>query len=74
MIATREELEELYFQDFQSHWPLVDKETYLQTPQPDMLVAAVLVAGLWMSPSPEARVEADAQHDTLLLDLTKRLV
>lgn len=73
-IASREELERLYFLHFHPHWSLLDEDSFRNMPQIPELVAAVLVAGLWMIPTRDARLEARSQHDILMQEVTKRLV
>ncbi|KAI1374561.1 hypothetical protein F4677DRAFT_425427 [Hypoxylon crocopeplum] len=73
-IADREELERLYFRHFHPHWPLLDEDSFMNAPQLPELVAAVLVAGLWMVPTRAARLEAKSQHDILMQDDTRRLL
>ncbi|KAI0126963.1 hypothetical protein BJ170DRAFT_425181 [Xylariales sp. AK1849] len=73
-IASREELERLYFCQFHPHWPLLDEESYMNVPQVPELVAAVLIAGLWMVPSREARHEAKCRHNLMMQEITRRLL
>ncbi|KAI0842317.1 hypothetical protein F5Y06DRAFT_257289 [Hypoxylon sp. FL0890] len=73
-IARREELERVYFHHFHPHWPLLDRDMFMNSQQLPELVAAVLIAGLWMIPTSAARLEASSQHDILMQEVTKRLL
>ncbi|KAI1140604.1 hypothetical protein F5Y05DRAFT_374157 [Hypoxylon sp. FL0543] len=73
-IADREELERLYFHHFHPHWPLLDEDLFMNAPQPPELVAAVLVAGLWMVSTDPGRPEASNQHDALMQEVTRTLL
>lgn len=70
----RLELQDSYFKAFHPHWPLLHKETFLNSSQPPELVAAVLTAGLWVSNTPETRSEARFNHDALLTKLNEQVV
>jgi hypothetical protein len=72
--ANRAQLQELYFSEFHPHWPLLHKDTFQSTPQPPGLVQVVLLIGLWMVNTDEARTQAASYHDTLLRDLESHLV
>lgn len=73
-IADREELERLYFSHFHPHWPLLDEDLFMSAPQMPELVVSILIAGLWMIPTREARREARRQHDTIMKDIERKLV
>jgi hypothetical protein len=73
-VASREELERLYFCHFHPHWPLLDEASFTEVPQIRELVTSVLVAGLWMVPTRSARLEARRRHDILMQEVVRRLV
>lgn len=72
--TNRRQLEELYFRKFHPHWPILHLQTFQNSAQPPTLSIAVLIAGLWMTGSPQAMREAKGHHDTILTELNRKLV
>lgn len=70
----RAELIGIYFQKFHPHWPVLNRETFLHTPQPQQLVQAVLAAGLWLEGTAESRREANVQLSALVRGVRAVLV
>ncbi|OLN96783.1 hypothetical protein CCHL11_02404, partial [Colletotrichum chlorophyti] len=66
--TTRSQLQNVYFTKFHPMWPLLHRETFERTPQPRLLVQAVMAVGLWFSPAPESRGLAMDLHDQLLVE------
>ncbi|KAL6407503.1 hypothetical protein AUP68_10335 [Ilyonectria robusta] len=60
----RSAVEDVYFQYFHPHWPILHQQTYRNTPQSPDLTRCVLVAGLWMAGTHQE--EARKQHESLL--------
>lgn len=62
----RRVLEQLYFSRFHLHWPILHQSTFQRETQPEPLVQAVLVAGLWMAGTSKAREVAECQLDKIV--------
>ncbi|CRK29226.1 hypothetical protein BN1708_004902, partial [Verticillium longisporum] len=62
----RVELQNLYFTKFHTDWPILDKEDFYHTPQPPSLVLSVLVVGMYMKGTPEAKAMALKYHQVLI--------
>ena len=67
----REQLKQLYFSDFHPHWPFLHRDT---NPQPDILMNTVMIAGLWMVGTAQAKRLAEEHHDRLSSLVCKKLV
>ncbi|OQE45060.1 hypothetical protein PENCOP_c002G05151 [Penicillium coprophilum] len=52
----------LYFSHFHQHWPILHRHTFSIPDEPPLLLQAVLMIGLWVSGSPEARQDARDLH------------
>ena len=59
-------LEQLYFRELHPHWPILHQNTFQSKTQPEELVQAVLVAGLWMTDTAETRQLAEFHHDRMV--------
>jgi hypothetical protein len=68
----RTALEDVYFQYFHPHWPILHQHAYRNTRQPPDLVRCVLIAGLCMSGA--HREEVKKQHECLVRCLGRELV
>lgn len=64
--SNRKLLEQLYFSKLHLHWPILHQNTYQSAAQPEQLVQAVLVAGLWMTGTAKARQVAELHHDKMV--------
>lgn len=64
--SNRRVLEQIYFSKFHLHWPILHQYTFQREAQPEQLVQAVLVAGLWMMGTAKAREAAECQHDKIV--------
>ncbi|RNJ60415.1 hypothetical protein D7B24_008106 [Verticillium nonalfalfae] len=62
----RVELQNLYFTEFHKEWPILDKDDFYHTPQPPSLVLSVLVVGMYMKGTPEAKAMALKYHEVLI--------
>jgi hypothetical protein len=62
----RKLLEQLYFSKLHLHWPILHQNTFQSVAQPEQLVQAVLVAGLWMTGTAKARQQAEFHHDKIV--------
>ncbi|KAM0280459.1 hypothetical protein ACHAQH_004038 [Verticillium albo-atrum] len=62
----RAELQSLYFSKFHTEWPILDKDDFYNTPQSPSLVQSVLVIGLFMKDTPEAKTLALKYHEVLI--------
>lgn len=72
--TNRRFLEQLYFRELHPQWPILHQETFQSKSQPEELVQAVLVAGLWMIDTTETRQLAESYHDRLIAIQCKYLV
>ncbi|KFY11130.1 hypothetical protein V492_04628 [Pseudogymnoascus sp. VKM F-4246] len=64
--SNRRSLEEYYFGKLHLHWPILHQYTFQSEAQPEQLVQAVLVAGLWMTGTAEAKETAELHHDKIV--------
>lgn len=64
--SNRRLLEQLYFSKLHVHWPILHQNTFQSKAQPEQLVQAVLVAGLWMTGTAKARQLAECHHDKIV--------
>ncbi|KFY73966.1 hypothetical protein V499_05978 [Pseudogymnoascus sp. VKM F-103] len=64
--SNRKLLEQLYFSTLHLHWPILHERTFQSEAQPEQLVQAVLVAGLWMTGTAKARQQAEFHHDKIV--------
>lgn len=64
--SNRKLLEQLYFSKLHLHWPILHQNTFQSEAQPEELVQAVLVAGLWMTGTAKARQVAERYHDEIV--------
>ncbi|KFZ01197.1 hypothetical protein V501_10146 [Pseudogymnoascus sp. VKM F-4519 (FW-2642)] len=64
--SNRKLLEQLYFSTLHLHWPILHQRTFQSEAQPEQLVQAVLVAGLWMTGTAKARQQAEFHHDKIV--------
>ena len=64
--SNRRLLEQLYFRRLHPHWPMLHQNTFQSKTQPEELVQAVLVAGLWMTDTAKARQVAECHHDRMV--------
>ncbi|EEY17468.1 predicted protein [Verticillium alfalfae VaMs.102] len=62
----RVELQNLYFTEFHKEWPILDKDDFYHSPQPPSLVLSVLVVGMYMKGTPEAKAMALKYHEVLI--------
>ena len=67
-------VEETYFRQFHSSWPILHWETFQNAPQPTELVEAVLVAGLVFMSTPDTLPDVKHRHSMILVALGRRLV
>ncbi|KAF6826510.1 C2H2 type zinc finger domain protein [Colletotrichum plurivorum] len=70
----RMQLQRVYFDQFHPQWPLLHRETFQSTPQPKLLMQAVVTVGLWFTSAPGARDLAVKFHDHLLIDVGNRIL
>lgn len=68
------QLQRVYFEHFHPLWPLLHREVYETTAQPNLLTRSVLTVGLWFSGSPGSRNLAIKFHDHLLIETGNKLV
>jgi hypothetical protein len=64
--SNRKLLEQLYFSKLHLHWPILHQSTFQSEAQPEQLVQAVLIAGLWMTGTAKARQQAEFHHDKIV--------
>lgn len=64
--SNRKLLEQLYFSKLHLHWPILHQSTFHSEAQPEQLVQAVLVAGVWMTGTAKARQQAEFHHDKIV--------
>jgi Fungal specific transcription factor domain len=64
--SNRRLLEQLYFRELHPHWPILHQNTFQSKTQPEELVQAVLVAGLWMTDTAKTRQLAECHHDRMV--------
>ncbi|KAM0324829.1 hypothetical protein ACHAQA_007795 [Verticillium albo-atrum] len=64
--SNRAELQDLYFSKFNTTWPLLDRDDFYNSPQPSSLVDSVLVVGMYMKGTPEAKALAMECHEVLI--------
>ncbi len=64
--SNRKLLEQHYFREFHPHWPILHQNTFQSKTQPEELVQAVLVAGLWMADTAKTRQLAEYHHDMMV--------
>lgn len=72
--GSRDFLTDLYFDQFHPHWPVLNRQTFSDHPQPPELLDAVHVAGSMMADTPEHRSEVRARHEELLQVINRKLV
>ncbi|KFY99755.1 hypothetical protein V500_01283 [Pseudogymnoascus sp. VKM F-4518 (FW-2643)] len=65
-VSNRRLLEQGYFSKLHLHWPILHQHTFQSKPQPEQLVQAVVVAGLWMTGTTKARQLAESHHDKIV--------
>ncbi|WQF89890.1 hypothetical protein CDEST_14904 [Colletotrichum destructivum] len=68
------QLQRVYFEHFHPLWPLLHREVYETTAQPNLLMRSVLTVGLWFSGSPGSRNLAIKFHDHLLIETGNKLL
>jgi hypothetical protein len=73
-VSNRRSLEQLYFCEFHPHWPILHQDTFQRKTQPEELVQAVLIAGLWMIDTAKTRLLAESYHDKLVKRQCKYIV
>ncbi|KFY18437.1 hypothetical protein V493_08616 [Pseudogymnoascus sp. VKM F-4281 (FW-2241)] len=64
--SDRKLLEQLYFSKLHLHWPILHQNTFRSKTQPEQLVQAVLIAGLWMTGTAKARQQVEFHHDKIV--------
>lgn len=64
--SNRKLLEQRYFSKLHLHWPILHQNTFHSKDQPEQLVQAVLVAGLWVTGTAKERQLAESHHDKIV--------
>lgn len=64
----------LYFTHFHQHWPILHRHTFSVADEPQLLLQAVIMIGLWVSGSPAAQEGARNLHSKLKLAISAQQV
>lgn len=64
----------LYFTHFHQHWPILHRHTFSVADEPQLLLQAVIMIGLWVSGSPAAQEGAQNLHSKLKLAISAQQV
>ncbi|KGO67489.1 Transcription factor, fungi [Penicillium italicum] len=64
----------LYFTHFHQHWPVLHRHTFSVADEPQLLLHAVIMIGLWVSGSPAAQEDARNLHSKLKLAILAQQV
>lgn len=64
----------LYFTHFHQHWPILHRHTFSVADEPQLLLQAVIMIGLWVSGSPAAQEGARNLHSKLKLAILAQKV
>lgn len=68
-----QQLIDTYFAWFHPQWPFLHRETFMSTHQPELLIRAVLIIGLYLQESKETRKIAMGHHDKLLSEAQDKI-
>ncbi|KAG0152709.1 hypothetical protein PDIDSM_2514 [Penicillium digitatum] len=60
----------LYFTHFHQHWPILHRHTFSIADEPQLLLHAVIMIGLWVSGSPAAQEGARSLHSKLKMAIS----
>ncbi|KAL4913614.1 hypothetical protein BDW62DRAFT_220585 [Aspergillus aurantiobrunneus] len=64
---------DVYFSHFHYEWPVVHKRSFRLSKEPQILLLAVVMIGLWITGDCAAQFRAEAMHDKLLTLLENRM-
>lgn len=64
----------LYFTHFHQHWPILHRHTFSIADEPQLLLHAVIMIGLWVSGSPAAQEGARSLHSKLKMAISAQQV
>lgn len=65
---------DVYFCHFHHHWPIVHGPSFRRSMEPQILLLAVVMIGLWVTGETGSQTRAVAMHEKLLTLLENRMV